>query len=68
MNPSSVEGVPAAEGTGVLRRGQVGDWVHYFDSDRNEKWRLWIEENSRAVGLGSVKHIDSCVNHNDKLN
>ena len=40
------------------RKGEVGDWVNYFDQDLDDCWNGWIEENLNNIGITDEKVID----------
>ena len=40
------------EGRGdFTRKGEVGDWVNYFEEERNNKWNDWIRSNLDRIGI-----------------
>ena len=40
------------EGRGdFTRKGVVGDWVNYFEEERNNKWNDWIRSNLDRIGI-----------------
>ena len=40
------------------RKGEVGDWVNYFDQDLDDCWNGWIKENLSNIGITDEKVID----------
>ena len=34
-----------------LRKGVVGDWVHYFTDQMNKDWDPWVEDEMRKLGI-----------------
>ena len=46
------------EGRGeFIRKGEVGDWVNYFDETTNQVWNTWILDNLRNIGVAGEQHI-----------
>ena len=44
------------EGRGdFTRKGEVGDWVNYFEEDLNDSWNNWIMENLENIGITEEK-------------
>ena len=46
------------EGRGEFtRKGEVGDWVNYFDTHLAESWQSWIKENLAKIGVTDEKVV-----------
>ena len=45
--------------TRFFRKGQVGDWKNFFDDDREEKWRKWIEDNLDGTDIKIAFEMDN---------
>ena len=55
------------EGRGdFTRKGEVGDWVNYFEEERNNKWNDWIRSNLDRIGIHD-QNIRSIFQIEDKV-
>ena len=56
-NAKPIVGLQRKPGESFQRKGEVGDWKNYFDSEKSEDFNKWVLEQISGTGLEQVAHF-----------